>query len=199
MARSFVIEDGIYGGRVMRVTAYNPKADGVEIRIEHDITKPRTRQLRWTQTVSENGSFFKACGLSTYVDPWAPNIDPSGKTVCKADDAKPFYWTDAEFNNTDGPYFYDKPSEGPPATGKTWIRFVTSLTEARTRMILVLASIVWGFDRAASGAVTVLEPRRATVSERSGHMRVLKRMYPAYDYGYYAPEEIPNPNGTMIA
>ena len=38
---------------------------------------------------------------------------------------------------------------------------------------------------------------RATVSERSGHMRALKRMYPAYDYGYHAPEEIPNPNGTM--
>ena len=154
----------------------------------HDISNPRTRSLRWTQTVSENGSFFRACGLSSYADPWAPSVDPTGKTVCKADDTKPFYWTDAEYSGKDGPYFYDKPSESPPATGKTWIRFVTSLTEARTKNVILLASMVWGFDRDSSGTVVVLEPRRATPNERSGHIRVLKLMYPAYDYSYFAPE-----------
>ncbi|MFN8177709.1 MAG: hypothetical protein U0167_07275 [bacterium] len=199
MARTFVIQDGWYGGKVLSVSKYVKQVDGVEIKILHDITNPRTRQLRWTQTVSENGSFFKACGLSTYVDPWAPNVDPSGKTVCKADDTKPFYWTDAEYRGKDGPYFYDKPSEGAPAAGNTWLRFVTSLTEARSTNVIVLASVVWGFDRAAGGAVTVIEPRRATPPERSGHMRVLKRMYPSYDYSYFAPDVEPNASGDAIA
>lgn len=197
MPRTFLIEDGWYGGKVMSVTKYNKQANGVEIKIVHDISKPRTRQLRWTQTVAENGSFFRDCGLSAYVDPWAPSVDPSGKTVCKADDAKPFYWTDAE-ERTDGPYFYDKPSEPSPATGKTWIRFVTSLTEARTKNVILLASIVWGFDRASGGAVTVVEPRRVAPDERSGHIRVLKRMYPGYDYSYFAPEVMPNPSGNVV-
>lgn len=198
MARTFVIEDGWYGGKMMTVTTYNKQVNGVEIKVVHDIDKPRTRQLRWTQTVSENGSFFKACGLSSYVDPWAPHADPSGKTVCKADDVKPFYWTDAEFNGRDGPYFYDKPSEGKPATGTTWIRFVTSLTEARTRNVILLATIVWGFDRSSAGTVSVVEPRRAKPDERTGHIRVLKRMYPTYDYSYFAPDIAPDASGGIV-
>lgn len=188
MARTFLIEDGWYGGKVMTVSKYDKASNGVEIKVVHNISNPRTRSLRWTQTVSENGSFFKACGLSSYVDPWAPSVDPTGKTVCKADDAKPFYWTDTEYGGKDGPYFYDKPSEGPPAAGKTWIRFVTSLTEARAKNVILLASMVWGFDRDSSGTVEALEPRRALPDERSGHIRVLKRMYPGYDYGYFAPD-----------
>ena len=198
MARSFVIEDGWYGGKTMSVSKYDKTGSGVEIRIIHDISNPRTRRLRWTQTISENGSFFKACGLSSYVDPWGPSLDPAGKTVCKADDAKPFYWTDAEYAGKDGPYFYDKPSEGAPAAGKTWLRFVTSLTEARSTNVIILASAVWGFDRDSGGAVVVLEPRRATPMERSGHLSVLKRMYPAYDYGYFAPDITPSTAGGVV-
>jgi hypothetical protein len=198
MARTFLIEDGWYGGKQLTVTKYDKKVDGVEIRIVHDILKPRTRQLRWTQTVAENGSFFKACGLKSYVDPWAPSVDPSGRTVCKADDAKPFYWTDAEYKGSDGPYFYDRPREGAPASGTTWIRFVTSLTEARSRTVVLLASIVWGFNRASGGKVTEVEPRRATADERSGHIRVLKRMYPGYEYPYFAPDVEPSASGGVM-
>lgn len=197
MARSFVIQDGWYSGKEMNITKYNKQVNGVEIEIKHDIDKPRTRQLRWTQTVSENGSFFKACGLSDYVDPWAPSIDPSGKTVCKADDAKPFYWTDAEYNGSQGPHFYDKPSEGAPATGTTFIHFVTSLTEARTKMVILLATVFWGFTRDSTGKVAVIEPRRATHAERSSHIRVLNTMYPGYFYSYFAPEVAPNTSGTF--
>jgi hypothetical protein len=132
------------------------------------------------------------------VDPWAPNVDPSGKTVCKADDKKPFYWTDAEYNGADGPYFSDKPSESPPATGTTWIRFQTSLTEARAKNVILLASVVWGFDRDSTGTVAVFEPQRATSIQRSGHIRVLKRMYPKYDYSYFAPDVESKASGGVL-
>jgi len=199
MAWTFTIEDGWYGGRLLKVTKYTKQVNGVEIKIVHDISNPRTRQLRWTQTISENGSFFKACGRSTYVDPWAPSTDPlTGHTVCKADDNKPFYWTDAEYNGADGPYFYDKPSESAPASGNTWLRFITSLAEARSRNVIVLASVVWGFDRDSTGTVVVLEPRSATANERRGHIRVLKDMYPNYDYSYFAPDVQPNASGGIL-
>lgn len=172
-------------GKQINVTKYKKTASGVEIEVRHNIPTTPGKRLRWVQTVTENGSFYKACGRRTAVDPFSPRGTvalPGVGGVCKADDKKPFYWTDAEFSGASGPFFSDKPSEGKPAAGRTWIQFVLALTEVTGKNVHHLVAIAWGVDRMASGLVKVAAIRRANANEMRRHGIALKQMYSSYTY-----------------
>lgn len=183
----FKIQEAAHKGKEIKVTQYTKHANGVTIQVQHNVPSAAGKQLRWVQTVSENGSFFKDCGKRHYVDPFGkvgavvpPGVGPG--SVCKADDAKPFYWTDGEFGGTQGPFFYDKPSENAPAKGRTWINFVLGLTEVTGTSVHHLVAITWGFDILSDGTVKPNGLLRATMAQMRDHGRALKSMYPAYKY-----------------
>lgn len=186
--RKFTIKSGTHKGKHIEVTKYAKTASGVEIKITHNVPTVAGKQLRWVQTVSENGSFYKDCKMSTYVDPFgkAGGIHgvalPGVPGTCKADDLKPFYYTDAELAAGSGPGFYDRPGEGKPASGRTWIRFITALAEVTGSNVHHLVAIAWGFDRLASGAVMVAAVRTPTAVEMKQHGKALKKMYPTYKF-----------------
>lgn len=185
MAIFFIIVSR-HNGKHINVTKYKKTASGVEIEVRHNVPTTTGKQLRWVQTVTENGSFYRACGRRTSVDPFSISGTvalPGVGGVCKADDLKPFYWTDVEFSGGSGPFFYDRPSESVPATaGRAWIQFILALTEVSGTNVHHLVAIAWGFDRMASGDVKVAVIRRANIIEMSRHGTALKRMYPTYTY-----------------
>ncbi|NJD06159.1 MAG: hypothetical protein FIA97_06630 [Methylococcaceae bacterium] len=185
MPVKFAITGPTHKGKHIEVTIYRKTASGMEIKITHNIPSSPGKQLRWVQTITENGTFFKACGQSSYVDPFGPDASwttalPSMPGVCNADDAKPFYETAAEFAAS--PDFYDRPSESPPATGRTWLNFVTALTEVTGTTVVHLVAVAWGFDRLANGTVAENSVRRPTEAQMKEHGRALKKMYPAYTF-----------------
>ncbi|HTS25776.1 MAG TPA: hypothetical protein VMH81_07870 [Bryobacteraceae bacterium] len=183
--RTFAIQSGKHKGKHIEVTKYVRTARGVQIRIVHDVPAAAGKELRWVQTITENGSFFKACGLRNYVDPFGPSGTaelPGFGKVCKADDNKPFYWTDTEFSGGQGPFFSDAPTEDPPAKGRTWIQFVTALTEVTGTDVVHLVAISWGFDRLANGSVKVAAIVTPTEEQMKIHGKTLKNMYPAYTF-----------------
>jgi len=183
--RIFPIGFGTHKGKHINVATYKKLINGVEIKITHNVHTSAGKQLRWVQTISENGSFFRDCGKRTYVDPFgrAGSVALPGTTgVCKADDLKPFYWTDAEFSSGSGPGFYDRPAEPAPASGRTWLQFITSLTEVTGTDVHHLVAIKWGFDRLASGVVKVAAIKLPTDGEMKQHGHALKKMYPGYTF-----------------
>ncbi len=180
MLKAFAITVKPYAGRQIRVTKYTRNGSGVDIEIKHNVVKQPGTQLRWCQTISENGSVFQTCGRGEYVDPYDPNFGPA-PGVCGADDAKPFYWTDAE-EAASGGAFSDSPREGPPAMGRSWIRFVTSLAEVNGINVRLLAAVAWGFDRMSNGQVKAAALRTPVAHEMLAHGRTLKKMYPGYHY-----------------
>ncbi|MCI0506532.1 MAG: hypothetical protein L0Z73_10535 [Gammaproteobacteria bacterium] len=185
MGSIFQIALPVHKGKHIEVVKYKKTTSGVELQVKHNVPTSSGKQLRWVQTVTENGSFYKGCGFRTAVDPFSPTGTvalPGVRGVCKADDLKPFYWTDAEFAGGHGPYFYDKPAELPPASGRSWIQFILALTEVTGKNVHHLIAIAWGFDRLSGGAVRVAPIRKATLMEMKAHGRALKHMYPAYSY-----------------
>src|SRR5262249_42042266 len=95
-----------------------------------------------------------------------------------------FYFTDLERGGQkDDPNFDDRPSEGPPKKGGTWIRFITSLSEVTDGSdVLLLVSLVWGFDIFANGKLNQYPLRLAEPFERKGHSLILKREFPSYTF-----------------
>jgi hypothetical protein len=185
---SFAVADGhnvCFKDAAISVDQYevNDRNTGVNIKISHNVPKAADTSLLWVQTVAENGSFKDACKKSAYVDP-AGFSDATGKIVCKPDDDLPFYYTDLERGGQkDDPDFDDGPSEAPPKKGGTWIRFITSLTEVTGGTdVLLLASIVWGFDIYANGKLNLYPLRRAQAFEQKGHSIILKHEFPAYTF-----------------
>jgi hypothetical protein len=179
----FSIKVSTHRGGHIDVVTYRRTASGMEIKITHNVPSTPGKQLRWVQTISENGSFFRACGKRTYVDPFGTDAAwtsalASSPGVCKADDLKPFYETDAELAAS--PDFFDSPSEGAPAKGRTWLQFVTALTEVTGTTVLHLVAVRWGFDRLANGDVKADALRTPTTAEMREHGRALKAMYPGY-------------------
>lgn len=190
--KSFPIKADGYTDHIVKLTRYLQHASGVDIRLTHDIPRKTGIQFRWLQTVVENGSFFQACRRQSYVDPFADSgaRDPAGNAICRADDAKPFYWTDAEFTGGQGPFFSDRPSEGRPATGRVWINFYTSLCEVTGTDIVILITLAWGFDRFADGRVGVAAVRLASSNDQDLHVETAKKMYPRFTYSVAEPPRV---------
>ena len=186
--RIFTIIEARHKGKQIEVTKYGKHASGVEINVKHNVPLKAGKLLRWVQTVSDNGAFGRTCG-NPHVDPFGfgdPTIHqftlPGTVAACKADDLKPFYWTDAEFAGGSGPHFSDRPGEPAPAKGRTWTQFVLSLAEVTGMNVHHLVAIRWGYDRMADGSVRVAAIRRPTTAEMRMHGQTLKKMYPAYSY-----------------
>lgn len=181
----FKIKSRVHNGKQITVTKYKKALSGVEIVVTHNVPTTTGKQLRWVQTVTENGSFFRACGRRTAVDPFSASgvvVLPGVSGVCKADDTKPFYWTDTEFAGPEGPYFSDGPSEGTPTSGRTWIQFHLGLTLVTGLDVHHLVTIAWGFDIKASGDVLVAPIRRVSADEMQRHFKALKEMYSTYTF-----------------
>jgi hypothetical protein len=186
--RVFKIIEARHNGKQIEVTKYGKHTRGVEIEVRHNLPIVTGKSFRWVQTVSDSGTFGQRCG-NPHVDPFGfgdPSIHkfalPGTVGACKADDLKPFYWTDAEFIGGAGPNFSDRPSEPVPAKGRTWTQFVLALTEVTGKNVHHLVTIRWGYDRMADGSIRVAAIRRPTSEEMRKHGQTLKRMYPTYHY-----------------
>ncbi len=108
--REFKILGKRHQNKKIQVTKYAIHARGVDIQVTHNIPTEAGKSLRWVQTVTANNAWSRACG-ATRVDPFGFG-DPSihkfpapGDPLCgcKADDRKPFYFTDAEFRGREAP------------------------------------------------------------------------------------------------
>ena len=161
----------------------------MKITVEHNVPVAAGKEIQWVQTVSSNNVFSKTCKLETRVDPFGfgdPSVHkvslPAVPGTCKADDLKPFYWTDDDLAGGSGPGFADGPTTPAPATGRTWKQFVLALTEVTDKKVHHLVAIYWGFDRMADGEVRAAAIRRPTTDEMKRHGKALKTMYPDYTY-----------------
>ena len=187
--RVFPILEKLHRGKTINVTKYVKHTRGVQIAVSHNVPAVAGKSLRWVQTVTANNEWGQKCGL-TRVDPFGFGTPSLHKVaapgmpglICKADDAKPFYWTDTEFSGGSGPGFSDKPGTPAPATGRRWTQFVLALTEVTGNHVHHLVAIYWGYDRMASGEIRVDAIRRATLDEMRIHGKTLKKLYPAYRY-----------------
>jgi hypothetical protein len=185
--RVFEIVAGDHKGKHLHVTRYVRTANGMKIKVEHDVPVVAGKELQWIQTVTSNSTNFNlACKRLTTVDPFAPADAnhtvslPAVPGTCKADDALPFYWTTAEA--AAHPEFSDGPGETVPATGRTWTQFVLSLTEVKDKAVKNLVSIFWGYDLMASGEVRAAAIHRASADELKRHFKALRDMYPDFTY-----------------
>jgi hypothetical protein len=196
MSRVFNILGTRHRGKHIEVTMYVVTANGVKIKITHNVPAAAGKTLRWVQTVSDNSSFTKECGLTPHVDPFAdpsksgnPSMHkftlPSIGGVCKADDLEPFYYTSTEEAAGSGqPVFSDSPGIDAPPKGRTWTNFVTALTEvtAASKSVFHLVAITWGYDRLSDGSVKENGIHVATPAEMWKHGAALKKMYPDWHY-----------------
>jgi hypothetical protein len=124
------------------------------------------KRLAWVQTVYQHNQ-------------------PIGGTLpycvdgCPADDADPFYWTDAELlaKPERRKKFSDHSSRGAPTTaqGTTRWRAVLSLAVNTNKRVTVWNSVVWGWDMTPKNEVTIVGPRDATAAEVAGHMNLLRK------------------------
>ena len=185
---TFTIQGATQKGKHISVTKYKKHASGIEIEIKHNVPAVAGKKLRWVQTLSSNHPEIKKCKLRQVVDPfgsWDPKIHkvalPGVAGACKADDLKPFYWTDTEFT-TSGPNLTDKPRSPPPGSGRHWWKFVTALAEVTGKTVHHLVVISWGYDRMADGTVRAAAARRATTAEVVAHGNTLKKMYGTYKF-----------------
>jgi hypothetical protein len=193
MPPKFWILRGPHRGKRINVRRYERTANGVAIRIDHNVPAVAGRTHRWVQTIRENGSFFRTCGRRNYVDPFGPHeavgtlgtiqdyLAGLGITVCTGDDNAPFYYGPGLPFPASGD-FVDVPSESAPASGRTWIQFTTSLTEVSGTTVTLLVTISWGFDRMADGRVLVARLRRASWAATQRHINTLRSLFPAYTF-----------------
>ncbi|MFC1660899.1 hypothetical protein ACFL3S_05515 [Gemmatimonadota bacterium] len=180
----FEIQSGAHRGRKVSVPYYLKGNHGVEIKLAHNVPARPGTQLRWVQTVYENGEIARRCGASSYVDPLKPTgrkRPGSGHEICKADDEKPFYYTDKAVKGQHR-QFYDAPQERAPKQGRLWVRFCTSLTEVRGKRVELLLTVYWGFDRYVGGRIAQVPARLASPKEVEKHLSVLRKWFPDYTY-----------------
>ena len=186
--RVFVIKVAAHKGKQIEVFKYQKTDNGMHIEIRHNVPTVAGKELQWVQTVSDNGSFFKDCKLNPHVDPYGKGgavntVElPTFPGQCKADDLKPFYYTDAEIAAGSGAVLSDTPGEARPASGRTWTQFITALTEVSGKTVHHLVAIAWGYDLLADGTVLAAAIRTPTTAEMKAHGQTLKRMYPTYRY-----------------
>ena len=154
-------------------TALAPTATGVRIRVDAEgltSTPDYPDGFRWTQTIVTNvrrGGPLLADAVS-YVDP-----DPN-------DDAKPFYWTDAEEARSLG-VFTDAPSRKPRPAGTVSWDAVLSLTGVNGHDVTRFDSMTYGFDVDSAGTVSMRGPSSpATVAD---HLSTLRGSFSGWAFG----------------
>jgi len=180
----FEIKSGSHSGKKVTVPYYLKGNHGVEIKLVHDVPTRTGTMLRWVQTVYENGEIARRCRTPSFVDPLKPTGKrrrESGHEICKADDNKPFYYTDKASKGQHG-QFYDAPQERAPKKGRLWVRFSTSLAEVRGQKVQLLLTLYWGFDRHVGGRIAQMPVRLASAKEVEKHLSVLRKWYPGYTY-----------------
>jgi hypothetical protein len=151
------------------VNTYVTTANGVTMVVDAQNVGPSPKYpdgYKWTQTIDTNVPLGGAS--SPYVDP-RPN-----------DDAKPFYFTDAE-HAASPTQFRDSPSRPAPAVGTTtWdaTLCLNGVNEA-TKTVTTFDCITYGFSRDTGGAVT-----RHSVGSSSGigHRSTLSSEFPAWTF-----------------
>jgi RHS repeat-associated protein len=99
------------GLSISKYDAHTTRGIGIEIQAGYNDGKEGDLDVRWVQTIRTNNPLGGA--TSPYNDPQPP------------DDAKPFYWTDAElpdYKNKGGQdlIFYDRPTRSASKDGVTW-------------------------------------------------------------------------------
>jgi len=191
--RTFTILERAHKGKQITVAKYqvskSGSVEGVHIEVKHNVgAAPAGKQLRWVQTIYTNAPDITVCKSPHVVDPfgnWDPSMHkvslPGVTSVCKADDVKPFYFTDSEFT-TYGPGFSDTARWSKPAKGRYWFQFVLALTEVTGTNVHHLVAINWGYDRMADGSVRVAKVLRATMAQMKIHGATLKKFYSSYRF-----------------
>jgi hypothetical protein len=176
-------------GKQIHVTKYVRTTTGMEIKVDHNVPVATGKEVQWVQTFYSNNVFAKVCKLQTIVDPFGfgtPSLHkvdlPAVPGTCKADDLKPFYWTEDDLKNGNGPGFSDKPSNPVPASGRVWTQFVLSLCEVTGKNAKNMVAIFWGYDRMADGEVRAAAIRRPGKDEWKRHSDALKKMYPDWAF-----------------
>ena len=154
-------------------TALAPTATGVSIRVDAvglTSTPDYPDGFRWTQTIVTNvrrGASLLAAPVS-YVDP-----DPN-------DDAKPFYWTDAEEARRLG-VFTDAPSRKPRSGGTVVWDAVLSLNGVSGHDLTRFDSMTYGFSVDSAGAVTSRGP--SSSGGVADHLATLRSSFPGWTFG----------------
>ena len=158
------------------VASQGASKKGIDIKVEQVGTYTSEEfpdGFRWIQTVTTNDPGYTAVGAPllatpvTYVDP-TPN-----------DDAKPFYWTDAEFQSK-GPSFEDHP--GRPAHSKGTINWdaILTLNGVNGKSAECFDSLTYGFSIATDGTVTVRHA--GSPASLAQHTSTLKSTFPGWTF-----------------
>jgi hypothetical protein len=172
-----------YTGKQLWVSEYSLNDAGVSICVQHNATARPGTQLRWIQTVTENGFRYQVCGLPTYVDPISVggSVPVKGAGICKADDKLPFYYTSDEYE-MQGSTFVDHAMEAPGSPGRVWMQFVLALSEVENLHVKRVGAIYWGFDRVDGEKIHVAPVRPPSEDELLRHDEALRQMYPSFTY-----------------
>jgi len=151
------------------VSSFAKTTQGVSITVGAEGTSPKKAHpdgYKFTQTIDTNVPLGGAS--SPYVDP-RPN-----------DDAKPFYWTDAE-QAANPTTFRDAPGRPAPAVGTTnWdaVLALNGVNEA-TKTVTAYDALTYGFSRDSVGTVTKHEPKSTRTGE---HRRILGSEFPGWTF-----------------
>jgi len=151
------------------LTTFAPTANGVQIVVEAEgaySSEEFPDSFKWTQTIETDVPLNGA--TSPYVDPHT------------TDDAKPFYYTDAEqaaFLTT----FHDAPSRVPPVTGSIFWQATLSLdgVNEATKTATSFDCITYGFALDSAGTVT---PRAPASTSAANHQSILASEFPAWTF-----------------
>ena len=153
------------------LTSFTKTAEGVGIVVEANGVSSTTEHpdgFKFTQTIDTNVPLGGAS--SPYVDP-RPN-----------DDAKPFYWTDAE-QAANPTTFRDFPKRPAPASGTTnWdaTLALNGVNEA-TKTVTAYDALTYGFSRDSAGTVTTREPKSTSTG---AHRTILASEFPGWTFNW---------------
>lgn len=151
------------------VATFGATASGVHMEVEAEGVYTSTEfpnGFKWTQTIDTNHPLGGT--TSPYVDP-RPN-----------DDAKPFYWTDAE-QTTYPTRFIDFPNRPTPASGTTTWDATLCLNgvDETTKSVTAFDCLSYGFSVDSAGAVA---QHGLVSSSGSAHRSTLKSEFPDWTF-----------------
>ncbi len=153
------------------LTSFTKTAAGVSIVVEANGVSPTTEHpdgFKFTQTIDTTAPLGGAA--SPYVDPH-PN-----------DDAKPFYWTDAE-QAANPTTFRDSPARPAPAAGTTdWDATLTlNGVNETTKTVTAYDALTYGFSRDSAGSVTTRNPQSTSTA---AHRSILASEFPGWTFNW---------------